>query len=48
METMTFDIHGMTCGGCVGGVEEEQALQPDPDIAFEFTPNCIKSQRLAR
>lgn len=21
MQTMTFDIHGMTCGGCVGGVQ---------------------------
>ena len=25
MQTMTFDIHGMTCGGCVGGVQ--RALQ---------------------
>ncbi|ABM39795.1 heavy-metal-associated domain-containing protein [Polaromonas naphthalenivorans] len=21
MQSMTFDIHGMTCGGCVGGVQ---------------------------
>ena len=25
MQAMTFDIHGMTCGGCVGGVQ--RALQ---------------------
>ena len=25
MQSMTFDIHGMTCGGCVGGVK--RALQ---------------------
>ena len=25
MQTMTFDIQGMTCGGCIGGVQ--RALQ---------------------
>ena len=23
-------------------------VQPDPDIAFEFTPECIDAKRLAR
>ena len=23
-------------------------VQPDPDVAFEFTPDCIKARRLAR
>ena len=25
-----------------------ELVQPDADIAFEFTPDCIQSQRLAR
>ena len=28
--------------------KKNKAVQPDPDIAFEFTPDCIQSQRLAR
>ena len=28
--------------------KKNKFVQPDPDIAFEFTPDCIKSQRLAR
>ena len=28
--------------------KKTKLVQPDPDIAFEFTPDCIQSQRLAR
>ena len=28
--------------------KKNKLVQPDPDIAFEFTPDCIQSQRLAR
>ena len=28
--------------------KKSKAVQPDPDIAFEFTPDCILSKRLAR
>jgi polyphosphate kinase 2 len=28
--------------------KKSKLVQPDPEIAFEFTPDCIKSQRLAR
>lgn len=28
--------------------KKNKLVQPDPDIAFEFTPECIQSQRLAR
>ena len=28
--------------------KKKKLVQPDPDIAFEFTPDCIQSQRLAR
>ncbi|MEO8310544.1 MAG: polyphosphate kinase 2 [Caldimonas sp.] len=30
------------------GGKKGKLVQPDPAIAFEFTPDCIKSQRLAR
>ncbi len=30
------------------GGKKGKWVQPDPKIAFEFTPDCIKSQRLAR
>ena len=28
--------------------KKKKLIQPDADIVFEFTPNCIQSQRLAR
>ena len=28
--------------------KKSKLVQPDADIAFEFTPDCIRSQRLAR
>ena len=28
--------------------KKNKLVQPDPDITFEFTPDCIQSQRLAR
>ena len=28
--------------------KKNKLVQPDPDIAFEFTPDCIQSRRLAR
>ena len=28
--------------------KKNKAVQPDPDIAFEFTPDCIAAKRLAR
>ena len=28
--------------------KKNKLVQPDPEIAFEFTPDCINSQRLAR
>lgn len=31
---------------CAG--KKIKLVHPDPDIAFEFTPDCIQSQRLAR
>ena len=31
---------------CAG--KKNKLVQPDPDVAFEFTPDCIKARRLAR
>ena len=28
--------------------KKNKLVQPDPDVAFEFTPDCIKARRLAR
>ena len=28
--------------------KKTKLVQPDPDVAFEFTPDCIKAKRLAR
>ena len=28
--------------------KKNRLVQPDPDVAFEFTPDCIKAGRLAR
>jgi len=28
--------------------KRSKVVQPDPDIAFEFTPDCIEHKRLAR
>jgi len=28
--------------------KKSKLVQPDPEIAFEFMPDCIKSQRLPR
>jgi len=27
--------------------KHHDVVQPDPDIAFDFTPDCIASERLA-
>ena len=39
MQTMTFDIHGMTCGGCVGGVQRSlQKIDGVSDIQVSLRP----------
>ena len=53
MQTMTFDIHGMSCGGCVGSVK--RALQKvdgvsDVDVSLnpgQATVNADVSQASA-
>ena len=39
MQTMTFDIHGMTCGGCVGAVQRTlQKIDGVSDIQVSLRP----------
>ncbi|MFZ3139041.1 heavy-metal-associated domain-containing protein [Polaromonas sp.] len=39
MQSMTFDIHGMTCGGCVGGVQRAlQKIDGVSDIQVSLHP----------
>jgi copper chaperone len=39
MQTMTFDIQGMTCGGCVGGVQRTlQKIDGVGDIQVSLRP----------
>ena len=39
MQSMTFDIHGMTCGGCVGGVQRSlQKMDGVSDIQVSLRP----------
>lgn len=39
MQTMTFDIHGMTCGGCVDGVQRSlQKIDGVSDIQVSLRP----------
>jgi hypothetical protein len=28
--------------------KKDKLVRPDPDVAFEFTPDCIAARRLAR
>ena len=42
MQTMTFDIHGMTCGGCVGGVQRTlQKIDGVGDIQVSLRPGQV-------
>jgi copper chaperone len=39
MQSMTFDIHGMTCGGCVGSVKRAlEKVDGVSDVAVSLTP----------
>lgn len=39
---MTFDIHGMTCGGCVGGVQRAlQKIDGVSDIQVSLHPGKV-------
>ena len=39
MQSMTFDIHGMTCGGCVGGVKRAlQKVDGVSDVDVSLNP----------
>ena len=42
MQSMTFDIHGMTCGGCVGGVQRAlQKIDGVSDIQVSLHPGKV-------
>ena len=39
MQSMTFDIHGMTCGGCVGSVKRAlQKVDGVSDVDVSLNP----------
>ena len=39
MQSMTFDIHGMTCGGCVGSVKRAlQKVDGVSDVEVSLNP----------
>ena len=39
MQSMTFDIHGMSCGGCVGSVKRAlEKVDGVSDVAVSLTP----------
>ena len=39
MQTMTFDIHGMSCGGCVGSVKRAlQKVDGVSDVDVSLNP----------
>ena len=39
MQTMTFDIHGMTCGGCADGVQRSlEKIDGVSDIQVSLRP----------
>ncbi|MEO7255699.1 MAG: heavy-metal-associated domain-containing protein [Casimicrobium sp.] len=39
MQSMTSDIHGMSCGGCVGGVKRAlEKVDGVSDVAVSLTP----------
>ncbi len=50
MQTLSFDANGETRGDRTGGVQRAlgKLVQPHPEVAFEFTPDCIAVKRLAR
>ena len=39
MQSMTFDIHGMSCGGCVGSVKRAlQKIDGVSDVEVSLSP----------